>query len=115
MLIEEKLTSVVRLYHADEGVAYTDATDVMLTVLWCSPTEITIIGHMGKHTRKSFRELVQWLDDSGVHVIRSERAGGSLRPPPCAVRGADGWDVTRVADLVARFGVSLPTLRGEPP
>jgi hypothetical protein len=103
MLLEEKLTSVLRLYH-DDAPGYRTATDVMLCVLWCSPTEVVIVAHKGEHTRKSFRELVRWLDESGVEVVRSERAGGSEKPSPCAVRGADGWDVTVVKELVARFG-----------
>jgi hypothetical protein len=75
--------------------------DACCLVVWETERVIWLRMLHGRLTRKLMRELLAWLVERGVDVVRSHRATGHVLP--LGVERSDGSWETRVADLAARF------------
>lgn len=84
--------------------------DACCLVVWETERVIWLRMLHGRLTRKLMRELLAWLVERRVDVVRSHRATGHVLP--LAVERPDGTWETKVADLAARFNAPASDARG---
>ena len=99
MIRHETVTSTLRFYWraSDDPFAQYDA---ICTVVWESPRVVWIRGLHGTLSRRLLRELLAWLVDNHILVVKSHR--DSARVLPLGVVHADGHTEINVAELAAR-------------
>lgn len=95
----EPTTSTLRFY----GRASDDPTpqyDAVCTVVWETPRTVWIRGLHGTLTRRLLRELLAWLVDNHILLVKAHR--DSARVLPLGVVQVDGHTEIDVAKLAAR-------------
>ena len=77
MVRQEVLVTVLRFY-TQENPKERDSYVAVCTLLWESPSIVWLKGLHGNLTRKVLRDLVQWLLDNKISLVKAIRASGSL-------------------------------------
>jgi hypothetical protein len=100
MLRHEFLITLLRFYKEDKPSNYADYSAVC-NLVWETPTTIWLKGFHGDMTRKNFRELLDFLVDNKIEIVKAFRSPKHILP--LAVEKEGGYFEIKVRDLVNRF------------
>jgi hypothetical protein len=101
MYIDEQRLSELRLYDCDELPDYWRKPDVQLHIQWLNPGVVYVTDLHGTFSARTRADLLQWMQDKRVQMVRAERGRGHTLP--CAQSHPDGGLVVYRDELLARL------------